>query len=499
MKRIIVFILAVLMALTACSKVQKEPEIPESSSEPGTVTNSAFEEQKEPEKEKTFPINKNACVSLYKNNDNRYNFIPLEIGTHPDGTETYYLDMLSDKELEAEINAFILEKTKEVSEGYEELLAHIDECDKENEGYPFRFGTTWPFYASHIEGQKTSVIAYAKNGYFSVAVSLPYYFALQDGWDLFYDTETAVWDMLSGKRLSEDELFCDGVDKYAALNEYLETAAYQTINEFKHTNPLVDGLKPLEEVSGWHLDLGGIYFDFGGGLFEEGARLHLDHIKTGVLVTDEYRDMTECFEEKYQENVFRFFTESPEKTVWEVLEEDNEYTDIIGKFSYQLIDENEFETAKAINDVMRGYYDKYYHRKTVCEFFKDYIQSEDDYYYIVGSEYWGPHGYLSIIGDKYAVFDTPRYWKEIPANDYASYYKEDIYIEGLCFIFDLETGEEISFLDMLTEKGRQKANGYLHLIDPPGGVYVRENGIEVSYTNNYDSVRFYDDEIIWDW
>ncbi len=496
MKRIAAIILVLIIALCACSeekpseKAQSEAEI---SSEADTAKSSDFEVKE------AFPINENACVSYYGNIFAEENYIPLEIGVHPDGTETYYLDMLSDKKLEAEINAFILEKTKELSEGYEHLLSHIEKRSEEENGYHFFFGTCWPFYSAHIDGQKTVVIANAKNGYFSVAVSLPYYFAFQDGWDLFYDTETAVWDMFTGKRLSEDELFCEGVDKYAALNEYLETAVYQTINEFKHTNPLVDEIRPIEEVYGWHLDIGGIYFDFGGGLFEEGARLHLRDIPSGILVTDIYRDMTECFEEEYRENVCRIFIESREKAVWKILEEDNEYTDIIGNFRYQLLDEKAFFHAKAINDKMCDYYDEHYNRKSVCEYFEKYLLCEDDYYKIIGSEYWGPSGYLTIIGDKYAIFNAPGYWYDIPANEYASYYKKDRYIDYACFIFDLETGEEISFLDMLTEKGRQKANGYLHWLNPIGRVSVAENGLGINYTNNQDTVYFYDDEVIWDW
>ena len=137
----------------------------------------------------------------------------------------------------------LVRKNKELSKGYEELIKHIDE--KNSAGYHFRFGTFWPFYHAYIEEQKVSVVASAKNGYFSVAVSLPYRLAFQDGWDLFYDTETAVWDMFTGKRLSEDELFCKGVDKHEVLNEYMKTAAFQIINEFDDTNPLVDGLKEI--------------------------------------------------------------------------------------------------------------------------------------------------------------------------------------------------------------------------------------------------------------
>ena len=129
-----------------------------------------------------------------------------------------------------------------------------------------------------------------KNGYLSVAVTMGYTYNVQDDYNRYYSTETAVWDMLSGKRLAPEELFYEGVDIAKALNDYVN-ARSQTAN-FWIEGPVdfKTDFTGLTE-SGWHITADAIYFDNDNPYFLEGYAFSLDELPDGIMITEQPREM----------------------------------------------------------------------------------------------------------------------------------------------------------------------------------------------------------------
>ena len=413
----------------------------------------------------------------------RPEYIPLEIGTHSDGTRTYKLEFLTNRALEDEINAFILENVKKLEAEYDEYQEAIGEYIE---------GLTYWYYNAYTEGQKTAVIVKMQNGYLSVAVTLPYIYPFQDGADLFYDTEIGYWDIISGKRLSMEELFYSGTDIDEILNKSVNVACVsQGMTEFNFLHDMKTDFAGLTTEGDWHIDFDRIYFDYGNRYFYDSPGFEIYDVQRHMVINIP-RDITGYVEGKNEPA--RFFTEAKNVSVQKILPEENEYTTLYGNLRYCLINEEIYPNAKKINGKFEKFISENYSRKTVAEFFeKDNPTSEELAWVFDVGDWW-----LSIIGERYAVFSSNQYNIERRANEYGSYYTNIAYDQKSCLIFDLETGKEISFLDMLSEKGKEKAKQYLSKIDPPGGIYVhRKNGIEINDTNNYDSVYFGEDEVIW--
>ena len=112
-------------------------------------------------------------------------FIPLEILVHPDGTKTYYFDVLTDKKLEAEINEYICESIRKSEELLPKMKEDLAKADIANGSSSHIFAETEQFLnyfgdseivSPYKAGQPASVYITAKNGYLSVAVAMEYSF-----------------------------------------------------------------------------------------------------------------------------------------------------------------------------------------------------------------------------------------------------------------------------------------------------------------------------------
>ena len=428
-----------------------------------------------------------------------HEYIEIGIREHADGTKTYKLNgLLADKELEQEINDFILENVKMLEKYYDEYSKEIEKIGYSEEGWQqYQKGFTYPYYSAWVKDQKTAVIMKIKNGYLSVAVTLPYYFAMQDGADLFYKTETAVWDLVEGKRLSVEELFYEGVDIDEVLNKFmLEEGLDQGMTEFNVRYEMKTDFMGLTAEGDWHIDLDRIYFDYGNRYFYDAPGFDITEL-WGYMVTEQPREMENCFAENAKEllnnpdytRTARYFTRPALSTVREYLDEDVDYELLYGQYHYPVLDEEVYPNAEKINEVIREHVEKYYTRKAVLDFYAEYELSDEEKEELF---IWSD-GYMEPIGSKYVVFGGGLYslWR----GHIGVYYDKAPQI----LIFNLETGELMDWKDLLTEKGLKKAEEYADLIDSQSDISaLYGNSLSVTYANREDSIEFTGDEIKWD-
>ena len=412
-------------------------------------------------------------------------YIPLELGTHSDGTETYKIKFLKNKELEEEINEFILENIKELELKYEEYSDYIEAIKGDEEWGKYQKGFTEPYYNAYIKGQKTAVIVKAKNGYLSVAVTLPYFYAFQDGADLFYETETAVWDLISGKRLSIEELFYEGTDIDFVLNQYLNFASVdQGMTEFNFRHEMKTDFAGLTNDGDWHMDLDTVYFDYGNRYFYDSPGFDISEI-SGAMVTEQPRDMSDCFTSE----CYKTFTTEKLKTIRKTLEEKPENMEKYGAYQYNLLDEKAYPNAGKINAAIEKYVKENFKRETVLEFYEEYNLTEDE----KSELFIWDGGYFENFGKRYVIFECAYLYTLWHDSNYSSY-TSVWYDKNACMMFDLKTGEQISWKKLLTEKGIQKAIKYSDSLP----VYVIENGIKIVYNDGWSTAYFYNDEVNWE-
>ena len=107
--------------------------------------------------------------------------------------------------------------------------------------------------------------------------------------------ETATWDLIEGRRLAPEELFCQGVDIDQVLNAYIREESQLQDVEFGDTPELLEDFVSLPP-DGWHLTHDAIYIDAGGSTFAAGYRFDLDGLPQGTLVSEQLRDFTHCIE-----------------------------------------------------------------------------------------------------------------------------------------------------------------------------------------------------------
>ena len=414
-------------------------------------------------------------------------YISLEVGTHPDGTETYYMNgFLKNKELENEINAFILENVKKLEAEYDEFSAEIEAIGGNGEWKNYQKGFSWPYYNAHNREQKTACIVKIKNGYLSVAVTLPYFYAVQDGEDLFYDTETAVWDIISGKRLSLEELFYEGVDIDEVLNNFMNTEGLgQGMTEFNVLYDMKSDFMGLTDEGDWHIDLDRLYFDYGNRYFYQSPGIDISNLWE-AMVTEQPRSMENCFNDLEQ---IKYIATPDFRTKKGILEDKPEYTELYWNLEYELLDEKYYPAAEKINKQVETYLKKYFTREAVIKYFKNeknYEITEEDYPFVFDS--W----YVYSIGHKYVLFDGQSY-ELFPGDGTEISYDKDAYL-----LFNIETGERLFWKDILTEEKLELAENMYKIENVYHMCLFEWNACLVMHPkSNLWSFEVYADDIKW--
>ena len=345
-----------------------------------------------------------------------------------DGMFTYRITQLADKELQSEINAWIDEQMVWVHAQRPELEKLLEELNGDDEYALYVYGLQWS--NSQPEGMDAACIVTAKNGCLSVAVSLCYTEQTMEGTPRYYRTETAVWDLLSGQRLEPEALFCQGVDVAQTLNAHLRVCSQQGEDYFGTIPDMKQDFAALPE-SGWHLTHDTIYFDYGSPFFVHGEAFSLDGLPDGVLVTEQLRPFSECFDPAGDARAVRQFRISGRDIYYEYNADQLVYCGLLAA------DASPY--AEQINGEMMDYLDTHFTGEAI----RGYFQALG--YDTTNLDLWMMDFQTTNLGGRYLLFNgyAPELYVE-ETNSFVPYpYPDHI-------LYDLQTGRQISWREMLT-------------------------------------------------
>ena len=348
----------------------------------------------------------------------------------------YDPSFLTDPTLRQQVRNFIEESAPIVTKDYESMQRMIRQTNSSTESTWLRYEEGLGFISrdTQLDGKHYAVAATVKNGYLSIAVTMGYTDTVMDGYPRFYRTETAVWDLLSGQRLAPEELFYQGVDIAAALNDYLSLRVQQREDEFAGDYRMKTAFAGLTE-QGWHLTADAIYFDQDNPYFACGYRFSLRDLPEGLMVTEQPRDMSSSLNTACAKQFRRVRTSHVNMQV-----EEN------GLCSYALLKEGAYPGWKAINQTIQAYMQTYCSNEAIYGYYEGLGISEPSF--DLGSFDYG----MADLGGKYILLTSsvPGVWVQNPAG-YGELDPSLDYPHWRHFIFDAETGQELQWTDLLQE------------------------------------------------
>lgn len=347
---------------------------------------------------------------------------------------TYNAGFICDKELRREVENFVNEAVKTVSADEENMQKFIEKSCSLESGDP----SHW--YGTYLTPRGLVTEAEIKNGYLSVYVGLSYYVEIQEGYERFYRSETAVWDMISGKRLAPEELFYDGVDIAKVINEYISVETQREEDMFIGSYKMKADFAGLTE-SGWHITADTIYFDNDNPYFLEGYAFSFDELPDGIMVTEQPREMGSALANGATE--VKKFREVLSTSVAKELGGDNYGT-------YYLLKEDSYPGAKKINKFIEDYINKYGTNEAIYGYYKEQgldPDAEGSYFELGSFSSW-----IKDLGGKYIWFRSMQTTLSVDNNrgDYTS--TEYDYPYSKIAFFNTQTGEEIDWRDMISDE-----------------------------------------------
>ena len=339
---------------------------------------------------------------------------------------TYNAGFICDKELRREVENFVNEAVKNVSADEENMQNFIDKSASLLVDDPERYG-----YGIRITPNGLIAKAEIKNGYLSVYVGLSYCVDVQAGYDRYYRSETAVWDMISGKRLAPEELFYDGVDIAKVINEYISVETLREEDMFIGSYKMKADFAGLTE-GGWHLTADAIYFDNDNPYFAYGYKFSLADLPDDVMVTKQPRAVGTRARMIEESKRFRVIN----TTTHGVISDDDFCT-------YELLYEDSYPGAKKINEFIENYVKENFTREKVKEYFAGKnvdIDNIYDVYFELGSTDF----YTTDLGGKYINFSAGKLVAIRKDKIDGSYVESKFTYPYSCDVyFDPQTGEQI--------------------------------------------------------
>ena len=338
---------------------------------------------------------------------------------------TYNAGFICDKELRREVENFVNEAVKTVSADEENMQKFIEKSCSLESGDP----NHW--YGTYLTPRGLVTEAEIKNGYLSVYVGLSYYVEIQEGYERFYRSETAVWDMISGKRLAPEELFYEGVDIAKVINEYISVETQREEDMFIGSYKMKADFAGLTE-SGWHLTADAIYFDNDNPYFAYGYKFSLADLPDDVMVTKQPRAVGTRARMIEESKRFRVIN----TTTHGVISDDDFCT-------YELLYEDSYPGAKKINEFIENYVKENFTREKVREYFAG-KNVDIDNIYDVYFELGGTDFYTTDLGGKYINFYTGELVAIRKDKIDGSYVESSFTYPYSCDVyFDPQTGEQI--------------------------------------------------------
>ena len=339
---------------------------------------------------------------------------------------TYNAGFICDKELRREVENFVNEAVKNVSADEENMQNFIDKSASLLVDDPERYG-----YGIRITPNGLIAKAEIKNGYLSVYVGLSYCVDVQAGYDRYYRSETAVWDMISGKRLAPEELFYEGVDIAKVINEYISVETQREEDMFIGSYKMKADFAGLTE-GGWHLTADAIYFDNDNPYFAYGYKFSLADLPDDVMVTKQPRAVGTRARMIEESKRFRVIN-----TTTHGVKSDDDFC------TYELLYEDSYPGAKKINEFIENYVKENFTREKVKEYFAGKnvdIDNIYDVYFELGSTDF----YTTDLGGKYINFSAGKLVAIRKDKIDGSYVESKFTYPYSCDVyFDPQTGERI--------------------------------------------------------
>ena len=337
---------------------------------------------------------------------------------------TYNAGFICDKELRREVENFVNEAVKTVSADEENMQKFIEKSCSLESGDP----SHW--YGTYLTPRGLVTEAEIKNGYLSVYVGLSYYVEIQEGYERFYRSETAVWDMISGKRLAPEELFYDGVDIAKVINEYISVETQREEDMFIGSYKMKADFAGLTE-SGWHLTADAIYFDNDNPYFAYGYKFSLADLPDDVMVTKQPRAVGTRARMIEESKRFRVIN-----TTTHGVKSDDDFC------TYELLYEDSYPGAKKINEFIESYIKENFTEEKVRKYFAGKnvdIDSDDVYFELGGTDF-----YTTDLGGKYINFSAGELVAIRMDKIDGSYVESKFTYPYSCDVyFDPQTGEQI--------------------------------------------------------
>ena len=337
---------------------------------------------------------------------------------------TYNAGFICDKELRREVENFVNEAVKTVSADEENMQKFIEKSCSLESGDP----SHW--YGTYLTPRGLVTEAEIKNGYLSVYVGLSYYVEIQEGYERFYRSETAVWDMISGKRLAPEGLFYEGVDIAKVINEYISVETLREEDMFIGSYKMKADFAGLTE-GGWHLTADAIYFDNDNPYFAYGYKFSLADLPDDVMVTKQPRAVGTRARMIEESKRFRVIN----TTTHGVISDDDFCT-------YELLYEDSYPGAKKINEFIESYIKENFTEEKVRKYFAGKnvdIDSDDVYFELGGADF-----YTTDLGGKYINFYTGELVAIRMDKIDGSYVESKFTYPYSCDVyFDPQTGEQI--------------------------------------------------------
>lgn len=355
------------------------------------------------------------------------NLLLANVVTLTDGTQSYHISDLANEALTQEINDFIdLQMT---TWAWEEVEKTAELVARMNAPYGYELYSTqyWAWEAQCDLPVALEITC--DNGYLSVAISVGYQYAVGDGACRYTRTETATWDIFTGKRLSMEDLFAEGTDIDQVLNDYLRWKVQDPVRGFElYYYDLVNDFAALP-TTGWHMTHDAIYFDAMNPYFAYGVRFDLNEMGQEVLAAGVARDFSACLSSPLLEcrQTLRI---DPLRVNYEYLNDEF--------LSWGYLAEGQYPMAKTINDQVRDYITTYYQEDAILSYFLANAPAgaDPDIYWMD----WSIRGF----GKRYVLFAGNCPYAFDPATDTFYYYNKTATL-----LFDLETGGQITLQDIL--------------------------------------------------
>ncbi len=367
-------------------------------------------------------------VVPYEWGEDHSEFLRVEIENGP-----CLVHWITDDELREEVNGFIAEQMEWVPQARAELVQWCELQNRGSEYGQYSTDTPWELSSANPEGLEYSCVITAKNGYLSVAVTVCGCNNLMETTWLPWRTETVTWDLLTGKWLAVEDLFCKGVDIDAVLNETVRSYSLNPTDSW--------GLYPYMKqdflalpMTGWHLTHDAIYIDHDNPWFVTGERIPLDNLPDGTLVTETARSFGDTID---PESVLAH-------KAFCIRDRDIRYTynsDLL--VSCGFLKEEVHPNAAKINAEVMAYLDTWFTEEAITEFYTEQGVSKEEV------EIWMIDWNLWDLGGKYLIFQggLPYHMAESEA-------ERVIYPVGTLLLYDLESGAQLHWTDLLKDNWR---------------------------------------------